>query len=60
MDKKEFQEAIHEEIGVSINAIAKSLRKEKKKPDYVYLAIFSSSMLYFLYLMYQITKTIHL
>ena len=60
MDKKELQEVIHEEINVSLSQLANSFKKEKKKTDYVYLFVFSASMLYFLYLIYRTVNSIHL
>lgn len=60
MDKEELQEIIHKEIGGSLNEIAKSLRKEKKKPNYLYLVVFSTFMLYVLYIIYKTVNSINI
>ena len=58
MDKEDLQEIIHEEISGSLNEIARNLRKEKKKPNYLYLVVFSTFMLYVLYIIYKTVNSI--
>lgn len=61
MDKEELKEIIHDEIGTSLESVAKSLKKEKKKPDYgkyVECILFSSFMIYILYLIYKTATSI--
>lgn len=60
MDKNELQEVIHEEINIPLSQLAKSFKKEKKKPDYLYLVVFSVSMIYLLYIIYKTVNSIHL
>lgn len=58
MDRKDLQEVIHEELSGPLREIADSMKKEKKKPDYLYLVVFCGFMLYLLYLMYNLSKSI--
>ncbi|MCY6483843.1 hypothetical protein OW763_05705 [Clostridium aestuarii] len=59
MEKKDVQEIIHKEIGEPLHELAKSFRKEKKKPNYTIIIVYIILGIYLIYTFYGLTKSIH-